>query len=127
MTEVRSAQAPSFSYGVSALSDRLVKSAVIMSSGVQIPHPARTICPVHTEQVVFAFLKLSSTVLSSYTVFDAPWCNGNTTVFGAVIPGSSPGGGTNSTRLCRKNTNNTNTGCYCDRRSRSSIRCFFFN
>ena len=51
-----------------------------------------TICSVDTEQIVFTFLKLSSTVLLSCTMFDAPWCNGNTTVFGAVVPGSSPGG-----------------------------------
>ena len=27
-------------------------------------------------------------------IYDVPWCNGNTRVFGALIPGSNPGGTT---------------------------------
>ena len=41
-------------------------------------------------------------------VYNAPWCNGNTTVFGTVILGSSPGGA--ARMWCLRHHNHTTRG-----------------
>ena len=69
------------------------RSATVRSSSIYLPIRGSRLAVGHLpSKQVFAG---SNPVFRSHFQYIVPWCNGSTTDFGSVCPGSNPGGTTN--------------------------------